>query len=244
MAGQFEPESRPDGPDCEDRAAWGAASNLDQYIQKMHILSEDDYPDDACDPYYYSSAKIDNWEVTNVMTGAGDINITGDITTSGDVVASEVSAGGVTLTSRKSFDIPHPTKEGYRLRHICLEGPESGVYFRGRVKGKEIDLPNYWKGLVHTDSITVSLTPVGAHQDVIVKRFDDEKIYLQAKGGMPIDCFYHVYGERKDGEKLIVEYQGKGIEDYPGDNTQYTCNKQVDTGVWMPYNKQVNKRTP
>ena len=224
MAGQFEPGSRPDGPDCEDRAAWGAASNLDQYIQKMHILSEEDYPDDACDPYYYSSAKIDNWEVTNAMTGAGDINITGDITTSGDVVASEVSAGGVTLTSRKSFDIPHPTKEGYRLRHICLEGPESGVYFRGRVKGKEINLPNYWKGLVHTDSITVSLTPVGAHQDVIVKRFDDEKIYLQAKGGMPIDCFYHVYAERIDVSKNIPEYDGLTTADYPGDNGEYRLN--------------------
>ena len=216
---EFVPGTRPPGPDCEDRAAWGAASNLDQYIVKQHILAEEDYPADACDPYYYSTAKIDNWEVTTEMTGACDINI------SGDIVANEVTAGGVTLSSRKSFDIPHPTKDGYRLRHICLEGPESGVYFRGRVKGKEITLPNYWKGLVHTDSITVNLTPVGAHQNVIVKRWDDEKIYLQAQGGMPIDCFYHVCGERKDGEKLIVEYQGKNIEDYPGDNAQYTCNK-------------------
>ena len=192
---------------------------IDQYIAKPFIIAEEDYPEDACAPYKYHTAKIDNWEVTAEMTGACDINITGEIT------ASEVTAGGITLTSRKSFDIPHPTKEGYRLRHICLEGPESGVYFRGRVKGKEIALPNYWKGLVHTDSITVNLTPVGAHQNVIVKRWDEEKIYLQSQGGMPIDCFYHVYGERKDGEKLIVEYQGKGIEDYPGDNTQYTCNK-------------------
>jgi hypothetical protein len=216
---EFVPGTRPPGPDCEDRAAYGIASNLDQYIAKPFIIAEEDYPEDACAPYKYHTAKIDNWEVTAEMTGACDINITGEIT------ASEVTADGITLTSRKSFDIPHPTKEGYRLRHICLEGPESGVYFRGRVKGKEIALPNYWKDLVHTDSITVNLTPVGAHQNVIVKRWDEEKIYLQSQGGMPIDCFYHVYGERKDGEKLIVEYQGKGIEDYPGDNTQYTCNK-------------------
>ena len=216
---EFTPGSRPPGPDCEDRAAWGAASNLDQYILKQHILAEEDYPADACDPYYYSTAKIDNWEVTTLMTGAGDIVMTGDIT------AAEVTATGITLTTRKPFDISHPVKKGYRLRHVCIEGPESGVYFRGRVKGKEISLPDYWKGLVHTDSITVNLTPVGAHQNVIVKRWDDEKIYLQAQGGMPIDCFYHVYGERKDGERLIVEYQGKSPDDYPGDNSIYSINK-------------------
>jgi len=219
MADEFVQRDIPPGKDCNDYPTWGSGSPRYDYIFKGQA-DEDNYPEDACPPWYHATAQIDGLKINSPgITGTGNINI------SGTVVASEVTASGITLTSRKPFDIPHPTKEGYRLRHVCLEGPESGVYFRGRVKGKEINLPNYWKGLVHTDSITVSLTPVGAHQDVIVKRFDDEKIYLQAKGGMPIDCFYHVYGERKDGEKLIVEYQGKGIEDYPGDNTQYTCNK-------------------
>jgi len=226
MAGQFEPGSRPEGPDCVDRAAWGTPSNLTQYIAKMYVESEDNYPADACSPYYYSTAQIDNFQVNTALTGSGNINISGTITTSSTVSASEVTAGGVTLSTRKAFDIPHPTKEGYRLRHICVEGPESAVYFRGRVKNTtEIPYPSYWKGLVDWTTITVNLTPVGSHQDVIVKRFDEDKIYLQAKGGMPIDCFYHVYGERKDGEKLIVEYKGKTIEDYPGDNSQYTHNK-------------------
>ena len=52
-------------------------------------------------------------------------------------------------------------------------------------------------------------------QDVIVKRWDSEKIYLQSRGGMPIDCFFHVYGERKDINPLTVEYQGETWEDYP-----------------------------
>ena len=30
----FTPSERPPGPDCVDRAAYGAASNLDQYIHK------------------------------------------------------------------------------------------------------------------------------------------------------------------------------------------------------------------
>jgi len=120
----------------------------------------------------------------------------------------------------KPFDLVHPTKgQGHRLRYACIEGPEVGVYYRGRLKNDtEIILPNYWKDLVHTDSITVQLQPIGAHQDIIVKRWDEEKIYLQAKPGFPINCFYHVYAERKDINPLIVEYQGDSWEDYPDPN--------------------------
>jgi hypothetical protein len=226
MAGEYAPSERPPGPDCTDRQAWGTASTLNQYIAKQFIRSEDDYPADACSPYYYSRAQIDNFQVNTALTGSGNINISGTITTSSTVSASEVTAGGVTLTSRKAFDIPHPTKEGYRLRHICVEGPESAVYFRGRVTNKkEIILPDYWKKLVDWTTITVNLTPIGSHQSVIVKRFDEEKIYLQSNGGIPIDCFFHVYAERADGERLIAEYEGETFEDYPGDNSQYTCNK-------------------
>ena len=69
----------------------------------------------------------------------------------------------------------------------------------------EIILPDYWEGLVDKKTITVNLTPIGAHQDVIVKGWSLESIQLQSKGGMPIDCFYTVYGERKDIPSLVVE---------------------------------------
>ncbi len=121
--------------------------------------------------------------------------------------------------SPKPFDIKHPSKKEWRLRYACIEGPEVGVYYRGRLKNDtEIVLPNYWKDLVHVDSISVQLQPIGAHQDIIVKRWDEEKIYLQAKPGFPINCFYHVYGERKDINPLIVEYKGDSWEDYPDPN--------------------------
>ena len=217
MAGEYAPSSRPDGPDCADRAAYGAASTLDQYITKQYLLAEDDYPADACPNRYYSKAKIDDWEVTNEMTGAGSITMDGEIRSNG---------GAHTLSGKKNlpFDMPHPNKEGWRLRHVCIEGPEIAVYFRGRVTNKKyIDLPLYWKGLVDWTSITVNLTPIGSHQDVIVKRWDDEKIYLQSNGGMPIDCFYHVTGRRVD-DDLIVEYEGESHEDYPGGNEGYSFN--------------------
>ena len=158
------------------------------------------------------------------VTGGGTVNscyIKGDLFVTGDIdggnkgrLAARFAAADA---SPKPFDMQHPTLgEGNRLRYACIEGPEVGVYFRGRLRReKQIFLPNYWKGLVHIDSITVQLQPIGAHQDIIIKRWDDEKIYLQSNGGMPIDCFYHVYAERKDCNPLVVEYQGDTWEDYP-----------------------------
>ena len=144
----------------------------------------------------------------------GDLYVTGsvDCISTGRLEARHSVADGLP----KKFDIPHPSREGYRLAHACIEGAEVGVYHRGRVRNKkEIELPAYWKDLVHLDSISVQLQPIGAHQNIIIKRWDDEKIYLQAHGGMPIDCFFHVYAERKDINPLTVEYEGKTWEDYP-----------------------------
>ena len=71
---------------------------------------------------------------------------------------------------------------------------------------------------VNVESISVQIQPIRAHQDIIVKRWDDEFIYLQSNGGLPIDCFYHVYGERKDINPLVVEYEGESWKDYPDPN--------------------------
>ena len=133
----------------------------------------------------------------------------------------------------KPFDIEHPTKgEGHRLRYACIEGPEVAVYYRGRLKESNvINLPDYWKDLVHADSITVQLQPIGRQQNLIVEEFDNEYIVIAEDltntdlitGLSTIDCFYHVYGERKDINPLIVEYKGDTWEDYPDPN--YDPNK-------------------
>jgi len=168
--------------------------------------------------------------VNGDVTIIGNTDQTGDIEASGTITANNfvgsVSTASGKSSGAKAFDIPHPTKDGHRLRHICLEGPESAVYFRGKVRNRSvIQLPKYWKGLVDYTTITVSLTPIGAHQNVIVKRVDEDKIYLQAQGGMPINCYFHVYGTRQDIERLVVEYEGASTDDYPGDNSIYSINK-------------------
>ncbi len=174
--------------------------------------------------------------VTGDVTIIGNTDQTGDITASGTIKAATLIgahtsgsiSGGVSGKSggAKAFDIPHPSRAGYRLRHICLEGPESAVYFRGRLKNRKvIKLPTYWEKLVDPTTITVNLTPYGSHQDIIVKRLDSTEIHLQSNGGLPIDCFYHVYGTRQDIERLTVEYEGDTSNDYPGDNSIYSINK-------------------
>ena len=136
--------------------------------------------------------------------------------------------GTINVQSWKGFDIKHPNKEKHRLRHVCVEGPEAAVYCRGRVcnGNNVIDLPSYWKGLVDYESITVQLTCLGSHQNVIVKRISpiEEKVYLQSQGGMPVDCFYHIMAARIDGEELVVEYEGESSADYPGDPSQFSIS--------------------
>ncbi len=158
------------------------------------------------------------WNLDVAMNVTAGLNVQAQ----GHVISN---CGGHILAAKKNFDIPHPTKEGYRLRHTCPEGPSNDVYYRGRVTNKkEILLPSYWKKLVDWTTITVNLTPVGAHQNIIVKRIDEEKVYLQSNGGIPIDCFYHIYGTRADGERLIPEYEGQTPADYPGNNDEYSVS--------------------
>lgn len=110
----------------------------------------------------------------------------------------------------KSFTIPHPTKPGKRLVYVSLEGPENGVYIRGKLYNSDtIDLPDYWSALIDYDSITVSLTPIEYPQDLYVKRIDKANNQIIVGTGnsddFPIRCFYHVFAERKDIPKLEVE---------------------------------------
>ena len=166
---------------------------------------------------------VGNTKQTGNTVQTGTIKASGTITAS-NFVGSVGTASGKS-SGAKAFDIPHPSKEGYRLRHICVEGPESAVYYRGRTNKNTIPLPLYWKDLIDPASLTVTLTPIGAHQNIIVKRWDAENIYLQNQGALPINCFFHVFAQRIDIERLIPEYEGQSTDDYPGDNSIYSINK-------------------
>lgn len=187
------------------------------------------YPPDACALLYHSWFQVDRILLNTDITGAGLINIAGSITTASLVAAGgEVTSNGGAhiLSVKKNFDIPHPTKEGWRLRHTCIEGPENAVFFRGTMRDTQyINLPDYWKELVDPESITVQLTQIGTSQDLIVEKVEyGRRIKVRSGNASTIHCHYLVQGTRKDGEDLIVEYEGESPADYPGNNDEYSIS--------------------
>jgi hypothetical protein len=129
-------------------------------------------------------------------------------TTGALVVQGGVGISGALNATTKSFNIPHPTKEGKDLRYGSLEGPEFGVYVRGTLKGSNvIELPEYWTKLVDANTITISLTSIGKYQKLSVKEVKDNTIIINSDGWFKkeIHCYYVVYGERADVDKLDVE---------------------------------------
>jgi hypothetical protein len=126
--------------------------------------------------------------------GAYKLNVNGDTNVIGTLTATV-----------KSFIIDHPTKEGKKLQYGVLEGPEHSVYVRGKLTNNNtITLPDHWTGLVHEDTITVNLTPIGNRQDLWVETVTDTSITVGSDN--EINCFYTVFAERKDIEKLVTEF--------------------------------------
>ena len=129
-------------------------------------------------------------------------------TTGALLVTGGVGIQGALNATSKSFSIPHPTKPNKTLRYGSLEGPEFGIYVRGRLTNNNtIELPDYWTKLADPATITVQLTPIGRHQDLYIDSIDDNKVVVANSNllGKKIDCFYIVYAERADIDKIVVE---------------------------------------
>ena len=198
--------------DCTDPVVTGTPSTRFDFIQKVSNNDANDVNAiggfEPCTPYVYGNAQINTLQVNTAITtvpacgAAGVTAYTGaSITLSGTVTAN---TGAFTV---KPFNIPHPTKEGKRLVHACLEGPENGVYFRGTMKDcNVINLPDYWDGLVDIDSITVHLTPMGCWQDLFVEKINwGKQVIVKSASGGPVNAYYTINATRKDVVPLPVE---------------------------------------
>ena len=216
-AGEFIPNNG-GGPDCSDYPTWGQKSARFDYIYKGQS-DEGNYPEEACDPWLHGNAQIDNLLVNN------DLQVGNNIDGSGTCTFPEFR-GNINVQSWKGFDIKHPSKSNYRLRHICLEGPEAGVFYRGRLQNSNIiKIPDYWDGLIDVESITVSLTQIGYSQDLIVEKIEwGKNIYIKSGNGANVNCYFVIHAARIDGEPLVVEYEGETPADYPGDPSQYSIS--------------------
>ena len=115
-----------------------------------------------------------------------------------------VDVNGAIYATSKSFWITNPIKGGYKLRHGSLEGPENGVYFRGKSSSNRIELPSDWIWLVDFDSITAQLTST-CGDELYISKITDLWIEVQ---GVNCDYFFVVYGERKDIDDLRIDLIG------------------------------------
>ena len=135
--------------------------------------------------------------ITGSLSVSGSQNYTGDVNINGTLTATV-----------KSFLINHPTQPGKRLQYGNLEGPEHGVYFRGKSTSNIIELPEEWIGLVDEETITVQLTSIGKHQPLYVEEIKDNKVVVGVSGWIlsqpSLNYYYLIHGERKDVNKLIT----------------------------------------
>lgn len=204
--------------DCSEKAVSGVPNTFYDWVIKFDNQDSDPLPPDIpvvkCEPYRYYYMQV------------GDLQVQENVTAQGRVLAGEVYSGfgAHRLSAKKNFDISHPTKKGWRLRHTCLEGPENAIYVRGKLTDNNyIELPEYWKGLVDPESITVQLTSIGYYQELFYEVIEwGTKIKVLNNAGSNINCSYLIHAERKDGEKLIVEYEGETPGDYPGNSNEYS----------------------
>ena len=134
-------------------------------------------------------------------------------TTTFEVVRSTAA----TSAQNKTFVIDHPVNKNKYLVHACLEGPESGVYYRG--KGEIVNnesvviyLPDYVEKLA-TD-FTIQITPIysGKKSEQLYTSEVENNSFIVY--GQNCKFFWFVQGKRNNIEveplKSTVQVKGTG----------------------------------
>jgi hypothetical protein len=103
------------------------------------------------------------------------------------------------VSGTKNFVAPHPTDPTKEIRFVCLEGPESGTYFRGsaRIAGgfAEIAIPESFSLSTSPQNLTVVATPIGGLAVLAAVHIGLDKIVIQ--GSSDVAFSYVVNGVRK-----------------------------------------------
>jgi len=109
----------------------------------------------------------------------------------------------ITVSSSKTFVIDHPTNENKYLVHVCLEGPESGVYYRGEGEivnnlHTTIHLPAYVERLATEFTIQVTQIYSGKKMEPLyTSRVENNSFVVY---GENCEFYWHVTGKRGDVE--------------------------------------------
>jgi len=215
---------RKSAKDCSDPVTFGQPSMRYDYVQKFSGDDTGSSPEiegvliQECNPWYYYNMRVGRL----YAEGNPSVFAMGEV----------ISNGGAHVLSAKKnlpFDIPHPNKKGWRLRHVCIEGPEIAVYCRGKVPSDGIiNLPDFWDGLINPEDMTINITPMGHWQELYVKEVKwGKQVIVCNNAGTAINADYHIIARRLD-DDLIVEYEGETYQDYPGGNEGYSFNYEHD----------------
>ena len=120
-------------------------------------------------------------------------------------------------TGSKTFVIDHPNDNTKYLVHGCLEGPESGVYYRGEGEitnhvSTTIELPDYVKNLA--TNFTIHVTPIYSGKELkqlYVSRIVNNSFQVY---GENCEFYWMVQGKRLDIEveplKAVTNIKGSG----------------------------------
>lgn len=111
-----------------------------------------------------------------------------------------VYAGGdMGASGTKSFVQPHPSDPSKTIRFVCLEGNESGTYFRGTadvVGGvARVPVPEEFRLVSEPDELTVQLTAVGAPAAMWIESQDLNEIVVRSN--VDVTFHYMVNGIRR-----------------------------------------------
>lgn len=147
----------------------------------------------------------DGYGVHGTHNGDG-IGVFGFAQGSGVGVLGQAGSGGTAIfavgdlgaTGVKSFVQPHPFDPSKEIRFVCLEGNESGTYFRGSgrlVNGRAIVVvPEAFRLVTEDEGLTVQLTGLG-RGDLWIERKDLDEIHVAGERDIAFD--YLVNGVRR-----------------------------------------------
>ena len=152
------------------------------------------------------------------------------------------SAGDFAAAGSKSFIQPHPTDPSKEIHFACLEGNESGTYFRGRaelVGGIAIiEVPEDFRLVSESDELTVQVTANGPTPYIYVESRDLHQIVVRAGADITFD--YLINGVRRGyadyqtiAENNAYRPQFRGVpfgQQYPQEIRQLL----IDNGTLMP----------
>jgi hypothetical protein len=106
---------------------------------------------------------------------------------------------GLAGTGTKAFVEPHPTDATKMIKYVSLEGPEAGVYFRGRGRSRKgvatIDVPESFRIVAAEEGLGIQVTPIGDLANVAVTQIGLNGISI--KTSRDVEFFYTVSGVRR-----------------------------------------------